>query len=96
MAWPIPWAALAGLFIGAINVTLFDNLVSVSPPTDRTGYVTIYSTVANGALFLGPIHASVLAESAGGLVLALRAAASVGLVAGMLLALRRPAGVVPG
>ena len=95
MMWLIPWAALAGLFIGAINVSLFDNLVSVTPADDRMNHVAVYSTIQNVALCLGPILASVLAEGAGGPVLGLRAAAGVGLVAGVLLALRRPAGVVP-
>ena len=91
MWWLIPWAVLAGLFTAAINVNLFDNLVSVTPPAGRMSHMAIYSTIQNVALFLGPILASVLAEGAGGPVLGLRVAAGVGLLAGVLLALRRPA-----
>ena len=90
MWWLIPWALLAGLFTAAINVNLFDNLVSVTPSAGRMNHMAIYSTIQNVALFLGPILASVLAEGAGGPVLGLRVAAGVGLMAGVLLALRRP------
>lgn len=91
MWWLIPWAVLAGLFTAAINVNLFDNLVSVTPPAGRMNHMAIYSTIQNVALFLGPILASVVAEGGGGPVLGLRMAAGVGLVGGVLLALRRPA-----
>ncbi len=95
MWWLIPWAALSGLFTAAINVNLFDNLVSVTPTADRMNHMAIYSTFQNGALLLGPILASVVADGGGGPVLGLRVAAGVGLVAGVLLALRRPAGEMP-
>lgn len=90
MWWLIPWAALAGLFTAAINVNLFDNLVTVTPSTDRIHHMSIYSTIQNVALFLGPILASVLVESSGGPLVGLRVATAVGLLAGVLLALRRP------
>jgi MFS family permease len=92
--WLIPWAALAGLFNAAITVNLFDNLVSVTPVVDRSNYIAVHSTIQNGALFLGPIIGGVLAAGAGGPVLGLRVAAGVGLFAGILFALRRPAGAV--
>jgi MFS family permease len=88
--WLIPWAAMAGFFNAAISVNLFDNLVSVTPETDRTNYMSVYNTVQNSALFLGPLLAGILAETAGGPGLGLKVAAGVGLVAGVLMALRRP------
>lgn len=87
--WLVPWAALSGLFNAAIVVTLFDNLVSVTPTEDRTSYIAIYNVVVNIALFAGPILAGLLARDAAGVVLALRLAAVVAVGAGVLLALRR-------
>ena len=88
--WLIPWAAMAGFFNAAITVNLFDNLVSVTPEEDRTNFMAVYNTVQNSALFLGPLLAGIIAESAGGPALGLKVAAGVGLVAGVLLALRQP------
>jgi MFS family permease len=88
--WLIPWAAMAGLFNAAITVNLFDNLVSVTPETDRTDYMSVYNTAQNSALFLGPLLAGILAETAGGPGLGLKVAAGVGTVAGLLMVLRRP------
>lgn len=89
--WLVPWAALSGLFNAAIVVTLFDNLVAVTPVEDRTNYIAVYNVVVNIALFAGPILAGLLARDAAGIVLALRLTAAVGVVAGALLALRRNA-----
>lgn len=88
--WVLPWAALAGLFNAAISVTLFDNLVSVTPNQDRTDYIALYNIAVNVALFAGPLLAGLLANSPGGPTLGLRVAGAVGLVAGGLLAVRRP------
>lgn len=90
--WLLPWAALAGFFNAAVTVTLFENLVSVTPEADRTNYIAVYNVVMNIALFAGPILAGLLARDAAGVVLALRLAAGVGLVAGILLALRGSSG----
>ncbi|MCX7706582.1 MAG: MFS transporter [Anaerolineae bacterium] len=87
--WLLPWAALAGFFNAAITVTLFENLVSVTPEADRTNYIAVYNVIMNLALFAGPIIAGLLARDAAGVVLALRLAAGVGVVAGALLALRQ-------
>lgn len=89
--WLVPWAALSGLFNAAIVVTLFDNLVAVTPAEDRTSYIAVYNVVVNIALFAGPILAGLLAQDAAGVVLALRLAAAVVVAAGVLLALRREA-----
>jgi MFS family permease len=88
--WLIPWAALAGLFNAGISVNLFDNLVSVTPESNRTNYMSLYNTAANAALFAGPVIAGVLANSAGGPTFGLRVAAGVGIFAGILLAARQP------
>lgn len=87
--WLVPWAALAGLFNAAFTVTLFDNLVSVTPTEDRTNYMAVYNVAVNIALFAGPILAGLLARDAAGVELGLRVAAGVCLVAGALLALRK-------
>jgi MFS family permease len=87
--WLIPWAALSGLFNAAMTVTMFDNLVFVSPHEDRTSYIAVYNVGVNIALFVGPILAGLVAQDAAGVVLALRLAAGIGLAAGVLLALRR-------
>ncbi len=89
--WLLPWAALAGFFNAAITVTLFENLVSVTPEADRTNYIAVHNVVMNIALFTGPILAGLLARDTAGVVLALRLAAVVGVVASALLALRRDA-----
>jgi len=86
--WLLPWAALAGFFNAGITVTLFENLVSVTPEEDRTNYIALYNVVMNTALFIGPILAGLLARDAAGVVLALRLSAGVGLLAGTLLAPR--------
>ncbi len=86
--WLLPWAALAGFFNAAITVTLFENLVSVTPADDRTNYIALYNVVTNTALFFGPILAGLLARDAAGVIVALRLSAGVGLLAGALLALR--------
>lgn len=91
--WLVPWAALAGFFNAAISVTLFDNLVSVTPAADRTNYIATYNMVTNAALFAGPVLAGLLAANGSQIVLALRVAAVVGLVAGVLLVARSRAKV---
>jgi MFS family permease len=85
----IPWAAFAGLFSAAINVNLFDNLVAVTPDGERTNYMSVYNTAANSGLFLGPVIAGLLAQTAGGPALGLQVAAGVGIGAGVLLFTRR-------
>lgn len=87
--WLVPWAALAGSLNAAMSVTLFDNLMSVTPDADRTNYIAMYNVVINLALFAGPIIAGLLATDGDQIVLALRVAAGVTLVAGVLLAARR-------
>ncbi len=87
--WLVPWAALAGLFNAAFTVTLFDNLISVTPAEDRTNYMAVYNVAVNIALFAGPILAGLLARDAAGVELGLRVAAGVCLVAALLLALRK-------
>ena len=86
----IPWAAFAGLFSAAINVNLFDNLVAVTPDGERTNYMSVYNTAQNSGLFLGPLIAGLLAQTAGGPALGLQVAAGVGIGAGILLLTRRP------
>ena len=85
----VPWAALAGFLNAAITVTLFDNLVSVTPDADRTNYIAVYNVAVNLALFAGPIIAGLLALDGAQSAPALRVAAGMMLVAGVLLAARR-------
>lgn len=87
--WLVPWAALAGLFNAAISVTLFENLVSVTPAKDRTSYIAVYNVVLNLALFTGPILTGLLAQNAAGIKVGLQVSAGVCLAASMLLALRQ-------
>ena len=86
--WLIPWAALGGFFNSAIAVTMFDNLVSVTPEADRTNYIGVYNLFVNVALFAGPLLAGVLGASPGGPALGLGVSGVIGLVAGLLFALR--------
>lgn len=90
MWWLAPWAALAGFFNSAISVTLFDNLVAVTPETDRTTYIGTYNMTVNVGLFAGPVLAGLLAANGAQIVLALRVAAAAGVLAGILLMLRAP------
>lgn len=88
--WLIPWAALSGLFVAAIYVTLFDNLVAVTPDEDRTGYIAVFNIAANVALVAGPLIAGLLARRSDGLTVGLQVTAAVALAAGIMFALRRP------
>jgi len=87
--WLIPWAAVAGALNAAMSVTLFDNLVAVTPEADRTSYIAVYNVAVNVALFAGPVLAGVLAGDGTQIALALRVAAGVTLVAGVLMATRK-------
>ncbi len=89
--WLLPWAAFAGIFNAAINVNLFDNLVAVTPEGERTNYMSVYNTAANIGLFVGPLVAGVLAQTAEGPPLGLQVAAGVGIGAGVLLITRHRA-----
>jgi hypothetical protein len=62
----------------------------VTPQTDRTNYMSVHNTVQNSALFLGPLLAGILAETAGGPGLGLKVAAGVGILSGVLMAFRQP------
>ncbi|MCX6030898.1 MAG: MFS transporter [Chloroflexi bacterium] len=86
--WLVPWAALGGFFNAAVAVTLFDNLVAVTPDADRTHYIGVFNVFVNVALFAGPLLAGVLATSPGGPALGLRVAGAVGLLSGLLFVLR--------
>ena len=65
-----PWAASAGALNAAMAVTLFDNLVSVTPEADRTNFIAVYNVAVNIALFAGPIIAGVLAANGAQIVCA--------------------------
>jgi MFS family permease len=86
--WLLPWALLAGALNAAIVVTLFENLVSVTPEAERTNFIAVYNVAVNIALFAGPIIAAILAANGTQIVLALQVAAGVALVAGILMATR--------
>jgi MFS family permease len=86
--WLIAWAALGGFFNAAILVTLFDNLISVTPEADRTNYIGLYNLFVNAALFAGPLLAGLVANTPGGPALGLRVAGVVGSLSGLLFALR--------
>jgi MFS family permease len=88
--WLVPWAALGGLFIAAILVSQFDNLVSTTPEKDRTSYIAVYNISLNIALVAGPLLAGVLARESSGLITGLRLAAGLAVLSGLLFALRRP------
>ncbi len=97
VGWLIPWAAIGGIFYAAITVTLFDNLLAVTPEGDRTTYVGIYNLFVNVALFLGPLLAAYLARGSADPAPALKVAAGISVVAGALgLAWMRGGRVVRG
>ncbi len=83
--WIVPWAALGGAFTATIFITLFDNLVSVTPNDDRTIYISVYSIFVNAALVVGPLLSGVLGRTPEGLVLGLRLAAVFGFLAAALM-----------
>jgi MFS family permease len=85
--WVVPWAALGGAFTATIFVTLFDNLVSVTPENDRTTYIGVYSMFVNSALVFGPLIAGMLGRTPEGLVFGLRLAAVFGFAAAGLVIL---------
>jgi MFS family permease len=84
VGWLIPWAALGGIFYAAISVTLFDNLLAVTPGGDRTTFVSIYNLFVNIALFIGPLLAAILARGTMDPAPALQVAAGISLAAGAL------------
>ncbi len=90
--WLIPCALVGGFFSAAISVTLFDNLVAITPNEDRTSYVAVYNLFVNTALFAGPLLAALLAHTAAGPALGLRVAAAISLLSGVLFLgwMRRP------
>jgi MFS family permease len=87
--WVVPWAALGGAFTATIFITLFDNLVAVTPDHDRTLYIGVYSVFVNSALVVGPLLAGVLGRTPEGLVLGLRLAAMFGFAASLLVVVHR-------
>lgn len=90
VAWLVPCAAIGGYFTATLSVTLFDNLVSVTPEADRTRYISAYNLTVNAALFIGPVIAALLARRIGpgsGLLVA----GVTALGAAVLLVRRRPA-----
>jgi MFS family permease len=90
MWWLFAWAALSGIFNAAVSVTLFENLVSVTPVAERTSFIGVYNVIVNLALFAGPLFASWLATTAAGPAVGLRVAAAVLALAGVLFAARQP------
>ncbi len=90
----IPWAAIAGLFSAAINVNLFDNVVAVTPDEERTNYMSVYNTAQNSGLFVGPLIAGLLAQTAGGPALGLQVAAGATIAAAALLLSRAKRGEI--
>jgi MFS family permease len=81
---------LSGLFVAAIYVTLFDNLVAVTPDEDRTSYIAVFNMAGNVALVIGPLIAGLLARQPNGLTLGLQLTAAAAFAAGIMFALRRP------
>ena len=81
--WMVPWAAVGGVFFGSTMVTMFDNLVAVTPEHERTTYIAVYNMIINGALFLGPVLAAVLVRVSSP-ALGLRVAAVASIVAAAL------------
>ena len=84
VGWLIPAAAVGGFFSATISVTLFDNLLAVTPDGDKTGYVSVYNLFVNAALFAGPLLAGVIGRGAAGPARGLQMAAAACLVAGLL------------
>jgi MFS family permease len=78
--WLLPCAALGGFATAAIFITLFDNLVQVTPD-DRIAYIGVYSLAVNSALVVGPLLAGVLGRTPEGLLLGLRLASVFGFLA---------------
>jgi MFS family permease len=79
----IPWAILGGFFSTMITISLFDNLVSVTPAEDRTNYIAVYNILIYLSLVVGPLSAGFLARGNSG-QLGLVIAAGVGFVAALM------------
>jgi|GEM_PF-2786060 len=83
--WVVPCAALGGAFTASIFVTLFANLLDVTPADDRATYIGVYTIFVNAALVAGPLLAGFLGRTPAGLLFGLRLAAAFALAAAVIM-----------
>lgn len=70
-AYPILWwSVVGGVFGAALNLSLFNLLLDLSPAAERPRYVALYNLVVNGTTLVGPLL-GVLAYRAWGLYVAM-------------------------
>jgi MFS family permease len=58
-------AAIAGVFTPGFTLAAFNEMLAVSPATNRARYIAVYTSVVNAAAFVAPLAGSYLATGAG-------------------------------
>lgn len=59
--WLIPVAIVNGIFAAGIDISFFEGLLEASPPEHRASFAAVNASVANLAIFVGPILGTALA-----------------------------------
>jgi MFS family permease len=59
--WLIPVAMVNGVFAAGIDISFFEGLLEASPPEHRASFAAVNASVANLAIFVGPILGTALA-----------------------------------
>ena len=58
--WLIPVAFINGAFAAGIDISFFEGLLEASPPEHRASFAAVNASVANLAIFVGPILGTTL------------------------------------
>ncbi len=61
--WLLPAAALWGLAAGGVDIGLFDLMLASCPKERQPLFAAVWSMVANGAIFVGPLIGAALARA---------------------------------
>lgn len=59
--WLIPVAVINGAFAAGIDISFFEGLLEASPPEHRASFAAVNASVANLAIFVGPILGTTIA-----------------------------------
>lgn len=59
--WLIPVAMVNGIFTAGIDISFFEGLLEASPPEHRASFAAVNASVANLAIFVGPLVGTALA-----------------------------------
>jgi len=82
--WIYPFSVFANIFGAAIGVSLFADLVKITPLGDRTEFIGVYVMSINAAVFLSSLFAGFLAKDLDYIVPGIRLAGLVNLSAALI------------